>query len=298
MNIRDLSYLVALADFRHFSRAAESVHVTQPTLSMQIKKLEDELGVQLVERGHKELMLTPVGLEIVAHARTVLGEARIIKDIARRSLDPEAGALRLGIFPTLGPYLLPHVVPAIMARFPRVELYLTEEKSDVLVAMLKDGKLDAVVLALPLTDHALAYTKLFDEPFVYASPRTEARKTAKLKLTDLAATDLLLLADGHCLRDQALAVCAHTGALEHVGFRATSLETLRQMVAAGMGATLLPKLSTLPPVAQSPNVQIQAFSSPQPHRSIALAWRKSAEVGAFMEKLTSCLSKPALAALQ
>ena len=299
MNIRDLSYLVALDDWRHFSRAAEAVHVTQPTLSMQIKKLEAELGVQLVERARKELMLTPAGIAIVARARVILREAHSIKEIAKRGLDPGSGPLRLGVFPTLAPYLLPHVVPSIVKCFPRIELYLTEEKTDLLLAMLKDGKLDAAVLALPIDERTLSHIKLFDEPFVYATPKaTGANKTARLRLADLAERDLLLLEDGHCMRDQALEVCARSGANELGGFRATSLETLRQMVAAGMGSTLLPKLATLAPVAQSDHVQLRYFAAPEPHRSIGLVWRKSSEASAFMQKLGECLAEPILAILK
>ncbi len=210
MNIRDLAYLVALADFRNFSRAAEAVHVTQPTLSMQIKKLEEELGVQLVERVRKELMLTPVGVEIVERAREILREAQVIKEIARRAIDPESGALRLGIFPTLGPYLLPHVVPVIVKRFPRMELYLIEEKTDLLVAMLKEGKLDAAVLALPLEDRTLAQLPLFDEPFMYATPAALGSVDGPLmKLSELADERILLLADGHCMREQARRLSRH-----------------------------------------------------------------------------------------
>jgi LysR family transcriptional regulator, hydrogen peroxide-inducible genes activator len=292
MNLRDLSYLVALADHRNFSRAAQAVHVTQPTLSMQLKKLEDELGVQLVERSHKALKLTRVGSEILEHARTMLREARLIKEVARRAVDPESGALKLGVFPTLAPYLLPHVVPALVARFPRKALYLTEEKTARLLSLLKDGEIDAALLALPVDDRALNALPLFDEPFVFAAPRADPALAngAPLTLKSLSEEKLLLLEDGHCLREQALAVCALTGAREQAGFRATSLETLRQMVAAGIGSTLLPKLATLPPVAQSPAVGLREFTDPQPHRQIGLLWRVSADVDELMQALADAIT--------
>jgi LysR family transcriptional regulator, hydrogen peroxide-inducible genes activator len=292
MNLRDLSYLVALADHRNFSRAAQAVHVTQPTLSMQLKKLEDELGVQLVERSHKALKLTRVGSEILEHARTMLREARLIKEVARRAVDPESGALKLGVFPTLAPYLLPHVVPALVARFPRKALYLTEEKTARLLSLLKEGEIDAALLALPVDDRALNALPLFDEPFVFAAPRADPALAngAPLTLKSLSEEKLLLLEDGHCLREQALAVCALTGAREQAGFRATSLETLRQMVAAGIGSTLLPKLATLPPVAQSPAVGLREFTDPQPHRQIGLLWRVSADVDELMQALADAIT--------
>ncbi|MBS0589252.1 MAG: LysR family transcriptional regulator, partial [Proteobacteria bacterium] len=170
MNLRDLRYLVSLAEHKHFGRAAQASFVSQPTLSTQIKKLEDELGVALVERSPRKVLLTDAGKEIVARAREVLTEVEQIKAIARRTLDPESGTLRLGIFPTLGPYLLPHVVPQVRARFPRLELLLIEEKTDVLLKQLREGRLDAVVLAEPIHDDQLHAEFLFEEPFLLAVP--------------------------------------------------------------------------------------------------------------------------------
>src|SRR5574344_1980064 len=170
MNLRDLKYLVALADHKHFGRAAAACFVSQPTLSTQIKKLEEELGVSLVERAPRKVMLTPAGREAADRARAIVAEVEQMKEAARRSRDPEAGTVRLGIFPTLGPYLLPHVVPLVRQRFPKLELLLVEEKSDVLLARLREGKLDAVILALPLADDQLQAEFLFEEPFVLAVP--------------------------------------------------------------------------------------------------------------------------------
>lgn len=285
MNLRDLRYFVALAEHKHFGRAAQASFVSQPTLSTQIKKLEDELGVALVERTPRKVLLTEVGKEIVQRARDVLTEVDQIRAIARRTIDPESGTLRLGIFPTLGPYLLPHVVPQIRARFPRLELLLVEEKTETLLRQLREGRLDATVLALPIHDDQLHAEFLFEEPFLLAVPERHAlarRKT--LKLADLSDQSLLLLDDGHCLRDQALEVCALSGASEKSGFRATSLETLRQMVAANVGVTLLPTLSVKPPVARSENIHLMQFRGDAPSRRIAMLWRKSSALAPFLKK--------------
>ena len=168
MNLRDLRYLVALADHKHFGRAAEASFVSQPTLSTQLKKFEDEIGMALVERNPRNVMLTEVGEAVVAKARIILREADEIKAIARRAKDPESGTVRLGIFPTLGPYLLPHIVPNIVARFPKLELILVEEKTEVLLKKLHDGELDAAILALPIHDDTLHAEFLFEESFVLA----------------------------------------------------------------------------------------------------------------------------------
>ena len=290
MNLRDLRYLVALAEHKHFGRAAEASFVSQPTLSTQIKKLEDELGVALVERTPRKVLLTEVGREIAQRARDVLNEVEQIRAIARRTLDPESGTVRLGIFPTLGPYLLPHVVPKIRERFPRLELLLVEEKTEVVLRMLREGRLDAGVLALPIHDDQLHAEFLFEEPFVLAVPENhELSKRKALKLDDLSDQSLLLLEDGHCLRDQALEVCHLAGASEKTGFRATSLETLRQMVAANVGITLLPTLAVQPPVAHSENVRLLPFRGDAPSRRIAMIWRKSSAMSAFLKKLAATL---------
>ncbi|WP_051414331.1 DNA-binding transcriptional regulator OxyR [Pseudoxanthomonas suwonensis] len=286
MNLRDLKYLVALADHKHFGRAAAACYVSQPTLSTQIRKLEDELGVPLVERAPRKVMLTPAGREAAERARRIVAEVEQMKEAARRSRDPEAGAVRLGIFPTLAPYLLPHVVPRVRARFPHLELLLVEEKSDELLTRLREGKLDAAILALPVHDEQLHTEFLFEEPFVLAVPETHPLSKRKtLTLDELGEQRLLLLEDGHCLREQALDVCRLSGALEKTEFRATSLETLRQMVAANVGVTLLPTLAVKPPVARSDNIHLLGFSDSHPSRSIAMAWRRSSAMAGFLERL-------------
>lgn len=287
MNLRDLSYLVAVADHRHFGRAAEACFVSQPTLSMQLKKLEKELGVELIERSPRQVMLTPAGELIVERARHMVQEADEIREIARRTADPESGSLRLGIFPTLGPYLLPHVVPAITERFPRLELLLTEEKTEEILTRLRDGRLDVGVLALPVQDAQLSCEELFDEDFVLAVPDGHelAEASTPVSTAVLAGESVLLLDDGHCLRDQALSVCTMAGAAERRGFRATSLETLRQMVAAGVGITLLPRLAVTPPVSPSPHVHLIDFRAPRPRRTIAMFWRPTSPAAPLMADL-------------
>jgi LysR family hydrogen peroxide-inducible transcriptional activator len=290
MNLRDLEYLVAVADHRHFGRAAESCYVSQPTLSAQIKKLENHLGVELIERNPRHIMLTPAGEQIVERARWMLRESDAIRDIARRTRDPESGSLRLGVFPTLGPYLLPHVVGAVRRRFPRLELLLVEDKTEDVLARLRDGRLDVGVLALPVDDPGLASTTLFSEDFVLAVPRDHRLATSTTVTTSvLAGESVLLLEDGHCLRDQALSVCQLAGATERRGFRATSLETLRQMVAAGVGMTLLPQLAVQPPVAASPDIALIPFCEPRPERTIAMLWRPTSPFASMMPDLATCL---------
>ncbi|MGY3040229.1 LysR family hydrogen peroxide-inducible transcriptional activator [Rhodanobacter sp. TND4EL1] len=291
MNLRDLQYLVALAEHRHFGRAANACFVSQPTLSTQIKKLEDELGVPLVERAPRKVLLTDVGRDIASRARGVLNEIEQIRGVARRTLDPESGTVRLGIFPTLGPYLLPHVLPLVRKAFPRLELLLVEEKTETVLRLLHEGKLDAGILALPLHEDSLHQEFLFEEPFLLAVSEAHplAHRQGQLKLSDLSHQNLLLLEDGHCLRDQALEVCHLAGAGEHSGFRATSLETLRQMVAANVGITLLPVTAVKPPVAPVENLHLIEFKGTPPSRRIAMAWRKSSAMDAFLQRLADVL---------
>lgn len=299
MNLRDLRYLVALAEHKHFGRAADSVFVSQPTLSTQIMKLEEELGVSLVERTPRKVLLTEVGQEIVKRAREVLTEIEQIREIARRTLDPESGSLRLGIFPTLGPYLLPHVVPRIRERYPRLELLLVEEKTEEILRQLREGRLDAAVLALPVHDAHLHVERLFDEPFVLAVPTDHPlAKRSSISLNQLEDQSLLLLEEGHCLREQALEVCQLAGAAEKGGFRATSLETLRQMVAADVGITLLPMLAVKPPIPANEHIRLVQFHRRPPSRHIAMIWRKSSAMHAFLREFAQLLRQLPVALLE
>ena len=290
MNLRALQYFVKLADLKHFSKAADACFVSQPTLSTQIKKLEDELDVQLVERSPKNIMLTPVGKEIAERARLVLSDVDQIRAVARRSGNPADGTLRLGLFPTLAPYFLPHVVPSVRSRYPNLRLQLAEEKTESILTMLRQGELDAGLLALPINEDGLQKEILFREPFVVALPgEHELAKNEQVTMADLEGEELLLLEEGHCLREHALEVCALAGAHERVDFHATSMETLRQMVAAGVGLTLMPLLAVKPPIAETGNVVIRPFADPAPSRTIALVWRGSSALSGFLAELAETL---------
>ena len=295
MNLRDLQYLVAVADHRHFGKAAEASFVSQPTLSTQLKKLEQELGVELIERNPRQILLTDVGERVVAQAREVLSGADAIRELARQAQDPGSGTVRLGLFPTLAPYLLPHVVPPVHERFPRLELLLVEEKTEVVVDQLLQGRLDAGVLALPVHEPALHEELLFEEDFVLAVPRDHplAATPEPVDVSVLGTENVLLLEEGHCLRDQALAVCQLAGASERAGFRATSLETLRQMVAAGVGVTLLPELAVQAPVPESPDIRLLRFREPIPRRHIAMFWRDSSPRREFLPEIASVIRQVA-----
>lgn len=273
MNIRDFQYLVAVAQELHFGRAAELCHVSQPTLSMQLKKLEDTLGVQLFERTNKSVMLTPIGRDIAARTAHILKEIDQIKALASASKDPLAGQIRLGIFPTLAPYIMPSLMPLLRASFPRLNVLLVEEKTPVLIAQLEKGEIDCAILATPVHASGLHFDPLFEEPFLLAvasSHRLAGRK--KVELADLEHESMLLLEDGHCLRDQALEVCSWAGTREANNFRATSLETLRHMVAAGGAVTLIPKLAVRD---DDTHVNYVPFKTHAPSRSLGLYARKT-----------------------
>ncbi|WP_106848434.1 LysR substrate-binding domain-containing protein [Blastococcus sp. Marseille-P5729] len=277
MNIRDLEYLVALHEHRHFGRAAEASYCSQPTLSTQIRKMETELGVDLVERGSRQVLFTEVGERVVRRARRILGEAAEIRDIARSAKHPHSGSVRLGAFPTLAPYLLPHVIGDLHRAYPDLEVLLVEEKTEVLLRQMREGALDAALVAMPVNDESLHVEPLFREQFVLAAPAGHplADLPAPVQTTAAVNGDLLLLSDGHCLRDQALEVCRMAGVQERKGFQATSLETLRHMVAGGVGVTLMPRLSVMPPVVDNPRIVLRDLTEPVPYREIALVRRRS-----------------------
>lgn len=290
MNLRELEYLVALADQRNFHRAAGACGVSQPTLSMQIRKLEQELGVTLFERAPRRLILTQAGEAAVRRARTVLDEVAQLRNEAARHSAGATRRLHLGVFPTLGPYLLPHVVPRFMQGFPATEILLTEEKSNVLLRRLIDGQIDAVLLAMPVEDAHVTGKKLFSEPFRLAVPAGHALAGGRLAPVDaLASQNLMLLEEGHCLRDQALALCRRYGAREYDDFRGTSLETLRQMVIAGMGMTLLPQLACTGHAA-SKDMALLPLESDDFQRDIGLFWRKTSSAADLMEELAAMIA--------
>src|SRR5688572_8109487 len=236
LKLKDLRYLVAVADTRHFGQAAARCFVSQPTLSAQLKKLETYLGVQLIERQPRRIQLTEPGEAIVARARRILAASDEIVTLARNQRDPLSGRLRLALLPTIGPYLLPLVAGRIHKALPRIDLLLYEYQTEPMLERLHSGDIDAGILALPVHGDGLVQQQLFAEPFVVALPSDHAlARRSSLKVSDLDDETLLLLEDGHCLRDQALAVCSHGASQERQDFRATSLETLRQMVASGSG---------------------------------------------------------------
>jgi LysR family hydrogen peroxide-inducible transcriptional activator len=276
LKLKDLGYLVAVADTRHFGRAAERSFVSQPTLSAQLKKLEEYLGVQLIERAPKRVQLTAAGEEIVERARRILEASDEIVELARGHRDPLAGRLRLAMLPTIGPYLLPHVAGRLRRSLPRLELMLYEYQTDPMLAKLHSGEIDVGILALPLPMDGLESQELYKEPFSVAVPASHRlAQRGSIKVDDLANETLLLLEDGHCLRDQALDICSSTSVHEKQDFRATSLETLRQMVAAGVGITLLPELAGRGAYGNARGVVIRPFARPAPTRTIGAVWRKS-----------------------
>jgi LysR family transcriptional regulator, hydrogen peroxide-inducible genes activator len=276
LKLKDLRYLVAVADTRHFGHAAARCFVSQPTLSAQLKKLEDYLGVQLVERQPRRITLTEAGQSVVAHARRILEASDEIVSVAQRQRDPFAGRLRLALLPTIGPYLLPLVATRLHKALPRLDLLLYEHQTGPLLEKLQSGEIDGGILALPVDIEGLASLPLYDEPFVLAAPAGHAlTKRKSVRAEDLDGQTLLLLEDGHCLRDQALAVCSSSGAHEKQDFRATSLETLRQMVASGSGITLLPELASRGAYGTARGVEIVPFARPAPVRHIGIVWRKS-----------------------
>ena len=276
VSIRALGYLVALAEEKHFGRAAERCFVSQPTLSAQIKKLEEQLGVQLVERNQRRVMVTELGYEIADRARAVLNGVEEIVETTRAHQDPLAGELRVGLIPTVGPYLLPRVTPGLRKTFPRLRLMLLEYQTDDLLARLEEGSLDLAVLADTVETEPYAAFTLYEEDFVVALPADHRLATRRrLKIDDLDDETLLLLEEGHCLSDQALEVCSQIRVDEPQDFRATSLETLRQMVAAGIGVTLLPELAASYSAATGGGIALRPFQQPRPGRQVLGLWRKS-----------------------
>jgi LysR family transcriptional regulator, hydrogen peroxide-inducible genes activator len=276
MNLRDLRYFVALADTRHFGKAAERSFVSQPTLSAQIKKLEGYLGVQLIERQPRRVTLTETGAKILPLARRILQESEEIVSVARNEHDPLSGKLKVGLIPTIGPYLLPLVTRKLRKQLPRLKLMLYEYQTQPLLEKLRAGDIELGILALPMPLEGLDARELYEESFSVAMPSDNplAKKT-NIKLDDLSGETLLLLEDGHCLRDQALEVCSRIDVKENDDYRATSLETLRQMVAAGLGITLLPELATRGPFGSGHGLTVKSFARPVPSRSVGAVWRKS-----------------------
>ncbi len=279
MNLRDLKYILALAETRHFGRAAERCCVSQPTLSGQIKKLEGELGVTLFERTNRSVEITDIGQRILAHARLLMEEADAIEQAARAAQDPLAGPLRIGAIPTLSPYLMPRLLVPLRERFPRLQLVLLEEITDLLLRRLQQHELDAILLATTVDEADLATMPLFDEPFWLAHPRGHGLcNKDRITQDDLEAADLLLLAEGHCLAGQVMEVCRMAerpaGGLS-ADLRAASLETLLQLVGAGLGCTLVPALATRGAWMGDDNIIARRLQLDDAYRRISLVYRRS-----------------------
>ncbi|MEO8215104.1 MAG: LysR substrate-binding domain-containing protein [Myxococcales bacterium] len=274
LSLRQLQYFVAVANTRSFRRAAELCHVSQPALSAQIAVLEQSLGVRLLERDRRMVRPTAAGQELLERARRVLVQADDLVDAAKRLGDPLSGIIRIGVIPTVSPYLLPEVVPTLRRRLPLLNVQWVEDKTDLLVERLQAGSLDGALLALEARLEDLEHETIAIDPFVLATPRGHplSRPRAPARLSELNGADLLLLEDGHCLRDQALSFCAG-GRTHELDFRATSLPTLVQMVAGGAGVTLLPRLA-LPVEARRSQLSLRRFAAPAPHRTIGLVWRR------------------------
>lgn len=292
MNLRALEYLVAVADRRSFRRAATACGVSQPTLSVQVRKLEEELGVALVDRSAIPLSLTPAGARVVERARTILAEAAAIRLISLELHDAPA-PIRLGVFPTLGPYLLPHVSATLRTALPRLRLLLTEEKSSTLVEWLRAGELDAALLALPLDEAHLEQRALFREDFVVVAPTEHPlANSARVASSALVGRELVLLADGHCLKSQVRDWAVANGAIIRNDYCATSLEALRHTLLTDGGMTLLPALTVLPPVAPVPGLIMRRFAGQAPHRDVALVWPRTSPHRRHLAALAPLLVPP------
>jgi len=279
MNLRDLKYLVAVADTQHFGHAAEQCFVSQPTLSGQIKKLEEELGVSLFERSKRSVQTTELGEAIVAKAREILEQAEALRQLARSHQDPLVGPLRLGAIPTLSPYLMPLILKPLKKYYPQIKLVLSEEQTQTLLQRLAKHEIDAALLATPVNDAEFVSLPLFNEPFWLALPgQHPLAKKAKIKQADLDNADLLLLAEGHCLADQAMQIChIHERGVQGdlADLRAASLETLLQMVAVGSGSTLLPALALNSISLKGKGIVVKALQLPDTYRQISLVYRRT-----------------------
>jgi LysR family hydrogen peroxide-inducible transcriptional activator len=297
MTLTELRYIVAVARERHFGRAAEACHASQPTVSVAIRKIEDELGVKLFERGTSEVTTTGIGERIVAQAQRVLEQAAEIREIARLGSDPLNGPLRLAAIYTIGPYLLPALVRQLQRDAPRMPLLLNENFTVRLLEMLKNGEIDAAVMALPLPEAGLVIAPLYDEPFVAAVPRTHAWARRKsLAVHELSGQTTLMLGSGHCFRDQVLDACPELDRASntegtHKAVEGSSLETIRQMVASGIGVAVLPATSVPERPRRDALISYVPFRRPVPDRRVVLAWRKSFTRTAAIDALCAAVQR-------
>lgn len=299
MTLTELKYIVAVARERHFGRAAEACFVSQPTLSVAIRKLEDELGVVLFERGGVEVGITPIGLRVVSQAQKVLEEGAKLREIAHQGHDPLEGPLRVGVIYTVGPYLLPYLVPAQIRHTPQMPLLLQENYTTRLLELLRQGEIDCAIVALPLPETGFAQCALFDEPFFVALPQHHPwARDKEIDSRRLKEETMLLLGAGHCFRDQVLEVCPelsrYSASSEGIQrtFEGSSLETIRHMVAAGIGITVLPASALGVRGAESRLLKYVPFRPPVPDRRVVLVWRKSfprlAAIDALVHAVRQC----------
>lgn len=289
VKLRDLQYLDAIDQYKHFGKAAEACFVSQPTLSGQIMKLEEQLSLQLVERHRRNVMLTPAGEQLVKEARKVLNAAREFEDTAKNLLDPLAGDLHMGMIPTLAPYLLPHIMSPLHQQLPNIRFYLHEKQTKVLLQELNEGKLDILVLPWLEDMQGVERYDLFAEPLDLAVPKKHPlAQQDSIELSDLNNQQILTLEDGHCLRDQAMGYCFSAGAREDHSFQATSLETLRYMVASGMGMTMIPRLATQTNTSDSSLAYLR-FQAPEPTRQISLLIRPNYSRMACVREVVACI---------
>ncbi|VEJ09467.1 DNA-binding transcriptional regulator OxyR [Actinobacillus delphinicola] len=290
MNVRDLEYLVALAEYKHFRRAADACKVSQPTLSGQIRKLEEELNTILLERTSRKVLFTQSGLLLVDQARAILREIKQFKDMASQQGKEMSGPLHLGVIPTLGPYLLPYIVSTIKEEFPKIELFLYEAKTPQLVELLENGKLDCAILPSKAELDVFMNVSMFSEPMKLAVPKSHpfaARKTVDMK--ELHGKEILMLDDGHCLRDNAVGYCFTVGAVENKHYQATSLETLHNMVASGLGITLIPELAVL--ADRCGKVVYVPCVNPTPSREIVMIYRPGSPLRKRYERVARAISE-------
>lgn len=284
MNIRDLEYLIALADVKHFRKAADLCNVSQPTLSGQIRKLEEELGTILLERTSRKVLFTQSGLMLVEQAKVVLREVKILKEMASNQGKEMSGPLHIGIIPTLGPYLSPIILPKLKEVFPELELYIYELQTHILVEQLESGQLDCGLLALGKESEPFIETALFHEKMLLGvSQQHEWANEQQISLEQLRDKEMLMLDDGHCLKTQTMDYCLSVGARENLHFKANSIETLRHMVAANSGIAFIPELATR--ISHTGNVHYLNFSDPEPYRSIGLIYRPGSPLRVRYERL-------------
>ena len=293
MNLRELEYLAAIDEFRHFRKAAEKCFVSQPTLSGQLKKLESEIGVQLVERTTRNVFLTPIGQEIVKKAHTILAEAASIEDLVKTYSDPMSGRVNIGLIPTIAPYLLPHIVQPIKRTYPQLEIILHEVQTEVMLKQIGEGTMDAGILAVPLETRGIEQIILYNEPFYVAvNNQHEFAEKTKIIKEDLRGETLLLLGEGHCLRGQVLEVCSYAMTKERQDFQDTSLETIRHMVSTGIGITLIPQTAIFSKILnQNSPVKYIPFSKPAPARSVGLLFRKNSNRMTCFQNLSELIQK-------